>query len=127
MDAPRAGVTVLVVDDDPALRLLCRVNLELEGYGVLEAPTLEAAADTVATVPVDVILLDVHVGTGDGRVFLRELRDAENTIPVIFFTGSSALEDEDQELADGILPKPFQLEELIGAVRSVIGSIDSRT
>ena|SRR5438874_12357030 len=127
MDAPRAGVTVLVVDDDPALRLLCRVNLELEGYSVLEAPTLAAAADSVATEPVDVILLDVHVGAGDGRVFLRELRYAENTVPVILFTGSSALQDEDHELADGILPKPFQLEELIGAVRSVIGRIDSRT
>ena len=125
MEAPRAGTTVLVVDDDSALRLLCRVNLELEGYRVLEAPTLEAAEAAVATERVDVILLDVHVGEGDGRRFLRELRDAENAVAVALFTGSSELDSEDRELADAVLPKPFALGELTSTVRRLVGRIDS--
>src|SRR3954470_4521748 len=118
MNAPRAGTNVLVVDDDSALRMLCRVNLELEGYSVLDAATLEIAADLLATEPVDVVLLDVHVGEGDGLAFLRELRNAETDVAVALFTGSSTIEVPDRELADGVLPKPFALEELTSMVRS---------
>jgi len=56
--------TVLVVDDDDSLRLLCRVNLELEGYRVLEAATVKAAVNVLRDEPVDVVLLDVHIGSG---------------------------------------------------------------
>ena len=48
--------TVLVVDDEPALRLLCRVNLELEGHRVLEASTLTEARELIATEAPDVSL-----------------------------------------------------------------------
>src|SRR5205823_6175421 len=75
--------TVLVVDDDESLRMLCRVNLELEGYRVLEAPTVEIAQDLLRAEPVDVILLDVHVGTGDGFRVLEGLRGER----VALFTG----------------------------------------
>jgi len=126
MGGAASVTTVLVVDDDPALRLLCRVNLELEGYRVLEAATIEAAGDAVATEPVEVILLDVHVGTDDGRQFLRELRDAEVAVAVALFTGSSTLDDESRELADAILPKPFALEELTSTVQRLTRPIDSR-
>src|SRR5581483_5058003 len=127
MDGAAARTTVLVVDDDASLRLLCRVNLELEGYRVLEAATLEEAAETIATEAVDVILLDVHVGSGDGRVFLRQLRDAETDVRVALFTGSSKLDDEDREIADGVLPKPFALEQLTETVRRLARPVDSRT
>src|SRR5438045_9590232 len=60
------GHTVLAVDDDDSLRMLCRVNLELEGYRVLEAPTVERAETLLHDEAVDVVLLDVHVGAGDG-------------------------------------------------------------
>ena len=48
------GYTILVVDDDPALRMLCRVNLELDGYAVLEAGSVDEAAQHAATADVDV-------------------------------------------------------------------------
>ncbi len=58
---------VLVVDDEPSLRLLCRVNLELEGYRVLEAATRRRGDDARARAgDIDVVLLDVHVGADDG-------------------------------------------------------------
>src|SRR3954452_22419422 len=116
MNVPGSGGTVLVVDDDPSLRLLCRVNLELDGYRVLEASTIGAAAEAVATAAIDVVLLDVHVGQDDGREFLRELRDAEQDLAVALFTGSSTIDDESRKLADAVLPKPFALEELASTV-----------
>jgi DNA-binding response OmpR family regulator len=125
MEGARAGTTVLVVDDDASLRLLCRVNLELEGYRVLEAATLEDAANAVATEAVGVILLDVHVGAGDGRAFLRELRDSKTNVRVALFTGSSKLEDDDRRIADGILSKPFALEDLTSTVRRLAQRVDS--
>jgi DNA-binding response OmpR family regulator len=125
MEGAGAGTTVLVVDDDASLRLLCRVNLELEGYRVLEAATLEDAANAVATEAVGVILLDVHVGAGDGRAFLRELRDSKTNVRVALFTGSSKLEDDDRRIADGILSKPFALEDLTSTVRRLAQRVDS--
>ena len=58
-----SGKKVLVVDDESALRLLCRVNLELEGHRVLEAATLAEARELLAAELPDVMLLDVHLGT----------------------------------------------------------------
>jgi len=59
--------TVLVVDDDAAIRFLCRVNLELDGWAVHEAAAIEQARATLAATLVDIVLLDVHVGVGDGN------------------------------------------------------------
>ena len=53
--------TVLVVEDDPSLRLLCRVNLELEHYRVLEAADLDRATALLMEEPINVVLLDLHV------------------------------------------------------------------
>ena len=66
--------TVLVVDDSDSMRLLCRVNLELEGYRVLEAATLADAEGHLADEPVHVVLLDVHVGEENGYDLLERLR-----------------------------------------------------
>ena len=70
--------TILIVDDDASLRLLCRVNLELEGYNVLEAPSVAAAEDALAVDAVDLFLLDVHIGADDGLALMRSLRDREH-------------------------------------------------
>src|SRR3989442_10636564 len=112
--------TVLVVDDDPSLLMLCRVNLELDGYRVLEASTLPDARRVLERDPVDVVLLDVHVRGEDGRDLLRELRAKGSTPAVALFTGSTRLDAEDRRLADAVLPKPFQLGLLHTTVRSLI-------
>ena len=121
MEAAGAGPTVLVVDDDPALRLLCRVNLELEHYRVLEAATLEEATAALVSEPIDVVLLDIHVGREDGRLFLRDIRAQGNAVPVALFTGSSEVTEDESELAGAVLPKPFALEELTAVVGRLSG------
>jgi DNA-binding response OmpR family regulator len=127
MHALVPGPTVLVVDDDEALRMLCRVNLELDGYRVLEASTLGAARATLRTEPVSVVLLDVHVGEEDGRTLLRGLREDEAPLSVVLFTGSSEVDERHRELADGVLPKPFTLVELSSLVARLAGGLESPT
>ena len=100
--------TVLVVEDDESLRMLCRVNLELEGYRVLEAPTVEIAQDVLRVEPVDVVLLDVHVGSGDGFKVLADIRDEK----VALFTGSFQVDEQRAASVDAVLRKPFTLMEL---------------
>jgi DNA-binding NtrC family response regulator len=99
---------VLVVDDEPAIRLLCKVNLELDGYEVREAGTLDEARRHLEG-PVDVVLLDMHIGRDRGEVLLEEL--IERQIPVAVVTGSTDLATAGAR-ADATLGKPFTIEEL---------------
>jgi DNA-binding response OmpR family regulator len=113
------GPTILIVDDDASLRLLCRVNLELEGYNVLEAPNVAAAEDALAVDPVDLFLLDIHIGADDGLELMRSLRAREHVAPVVLFTGSATLDSTTVAEADGVVPKPFRLEQLLDVVRDL--------
>lgn len=113
--------TVLVLDDEPALRLLCRVNLELEGYRVLEAGSLEQARTALDAEPVDVALLDVHVGPERGLDLIPELRALEPPAAVVMLSGTSEVTPEIRAVVDGVLGKPFALGELTGTVERVLG------
>jgi two-component system, OmpR family, response regulator len=119
IDQVRAS-TILIVDDDASLRLLCRINLELEGYRVLEAPTVAAAEETLAGGGVDLVLLDVHIGADDGIALMRSLRRRKHTASVVLFTGSAQLDAETRAEADGVVGKPFRLEELFDVVHGLV-------
>jgi DNA-binding response OmpR family regulator len=100
--------TVLVVDDDESLRMLCRVNLELEGYRVLEAATVETAKELLRDEPIDVVLLDVHVGAGNGFSLLSDIGAQR----VAMFSGSFEADDRRRAQVDAVVRKPFTLTEL---------------
>jgi DNA-binding NtrC family response regulator len=110
------GNTVLVVDDEPAIRLLCRINLELDGHRVLEAATLGEARDALAEQP-SLVLLDVHVGIDDGLDLLTEIRQDHPEMRVVLLTGTADLDAAERQLADDVLLKPFTLEQLASTVR----------
>jgi DNA-binding NtrC family response regulator len=103
---------VLVIDDEPAIRLLCRVNLELGGYEVREAGSIQEARAQMAGV--DVVLLDMHIGNERGDVLLQEF--AEQSIPVAVVTGSTELEAIAETSAAAVLGKPFTIDELEATV-----------
>jgi DNA-binding response OmpR family regulator len=107
---------VVVADDDEAIRLLCRVNLELEGYRVLEAASADDLEELVAAEPVALVLLDVHLGHDDGLKAARRLRRAHPEVPLVVLSGSSQLR-AGSEAFDGAIRKPFTLEELTETVR----------
>jgi two-component system, OmpR family, torCAD operon response regulator TorR len=113
-----SGHTVLVVDDDASIRLLCRLNLELAGWHVLEAATLPLAREQLDAEDVDVVVLDVHVGTGNGLEFRDELRSNRPEVRVAMLTGS---EDVGNVGGDAVIPKPFTIEQLTSTVANLAG------
>ena len=102
-------LVVLVVDDVPAIRLLCRVNLELAGYEVRESGSIGDARALVEE-GVDIVLLDMHVGVERGEALLEEL--VQRRIPVAVVTGSTEIEAVAKKGADAVLAKPFTIEDL---------------
>jgi DNA-binding response OmpR family regulator len=108
------------VDDDPSLRLLCRVNLELDGYRVVEAGSLAEARAALARERVAALLLDVHLPDGDGRDLLGALGD--DRPPVAFFTGSVAIDPALRATVEDVLPKPFTLDELAATVGRLVAA-----
>jgi DNA-binding NtrC family response regulator len=110
----------MVVDDEPAIRLLCRVNLELEGYRVLEAGSLDEARRLLDAEHVDGALLDVHVGLDEGYELLRELAERDPAIPAALVTGSADVDTVDSANAAAVLGKPFTLEQLSTTVRLLV-------
>ena len=109
--------TVLVVEDDASLRMLCRINLDLEGYRVLEAETIQRAIELVTEQPVDVVLLDLHVGERHGTELLPVLRAQRPDAAVCLLSGTSEADPPDEEGVDGFIRKPFELDVLTETVR----------
>lgn len=105
---------VLVVDDDAALRMLIRVNLELEGFAVREASTVREAEAAIAAQRPDVVLLDVHLGSDDTNGLLEDVR--AQGIPVVLVTGSADMGDY-RDRADAVVGKPFVPQDLVDIVR----------
>jgi DNA-binding response OmpR family regulator len=108
--------TVLVVDDDASIRMLCRLNLELDHWRVLEAATLDQAREHLAGAEVAVVVLDVHVGSGNGVEFLQELRRDRPGLKVAMLSGSDRVGDVG---SDAVIPKPFTIEQLTSTVAAL--------
>ncbi len=108
--------TVLVVEDDESLRMLCRINLELENYRVLEADTVDRATALVSAEPIDVVLLDLHVGERHGTELLPVLRAERPDAAVCLLSGTSEADPPDEEGVDGFIRKPFELDVLTETV-----------
>jgi len=103
---------VLVVDDDPAIRLLCSINLQIDGFVVLEAEDGRRGLEQACSEHPDVIVTDVKMPGLDGFQLAEALRSNERTrqIPLIFVSGETdpANAGRARELgALAYLTKPF--------------------
>lgn len=115
------------MDDEPTIRLLCRVNLELEGFEVREAGTLAEARAAIEAEHPAVILLDMHVGRERGAALLTEIRLHRPRIAVALVTGSAEVQHgEGLSGADAVIVKPFSIEKLTGTVRALAAGDDAR-
>jgi DNA-binding response OmpR family regulator len=93
--------------------MLLRVNLELEGYRVLEAGNAGEIRQALAGDDVDLILLDVRLGDDDGIELAGEIRKAHPELRIAFLTGSAfGLATDAGGISDAVIQKPFDLEEL---------------
>ena len=107
---------VVVADDDDAIRLLCRVNLELEGYRVAEASNSRELARVADEEDVALVLLDIHLGSEDGIEVARGLRERHPGIAIAFLSGSVDFGERSASVSDAAIRKPFTLEEFTATV-----------
>lgn len=115
-DGPRRDASaprrVLVVDDEPAMRVLVRVNLQVEGVEVVEARDGLEAVEVATRARPDLVLLDVMMPGLDGWEVARRLGAAPETrdIPILFMTALAGLEDRRRGFEAGgvgYIVKPF--------------------
>ncbi|NYI03191.1 response regulator transcription factor [Allostreptomyces psammosilenae] len=115
--------TILVVDDEPAVRDALQAGLEFEGYRVVTAPDGVAALERVASERPGLVVLDVLMPRMDGLTACRRLRAHGDHVPVLMLTARDAVGDRVTGLdagADDYLVKPFELDELLARVRALL-------
>ncbi len=117
-----AGPVVLIVDDDGKLREFIRVNLEMEGYSVVEAANADEGLRAVEEQPPDLILLDVMMPGVDGWEMLRRVQERHGvgSIPVIMFSGKVDEADAVAHGAQGFIGKPFDPQQLIESTKQLL-------
>lgn len=114
---------LLIVDDEADLLAELRPMLERAGYRVVTASDGEAALAVIASESPDLVILDVLLPKQDGRAVLRQLRQADNWVPVILLTQvNTAMERvmSLQEGADDYLDKPFDPMELLARIQAIL-------
>jgi DNA-binding response OmpR family regulator len=121
--------TVLVVDDEAPIRLLCRVNLEAEGMTVLEASDGDSGLETARAEHPDVVLLDVMMPGRNGWEVAEELLsdDATSRIPIIFLTARAEVRDRAKGIDLGgvdYVTKPFNPVELAPLVQDLVRRVE---
>ena len=116
---------ILIVDDEPNVRLVFRTALESAGYSVSEVEDGETALDRLEESSADLVLLDLKMPGIGGMETLRRLRDAGNDVPVVIVTAHGSIPDAVQAMKFGaidFLSKPLRPE----ALRKVVGEVFRR-
>ena len=119
------GTRILVVDDEPAIRLLCRVNLQADGFMVKEAPDGAAAVALAHEWQPDLILLDVMMPGEDGFAVAERIRDDPQLsgVRVMFLTARADIGDNERARGTGVvghITKPFNPSSLSDEVRTAL-------
>jgi DNA-binding response OmpR family regulator len=121
--------SVLVIDDEAPIRLLCRVNLEAAGIDVSEAEDGHSGLEAARKERPDVILLDVMMPGMDGWQVFEALVQDERTseIPIVFLTARAELRDQARGLELGgvdYVTKPFNPLNLAPLVEDLLARIE---
>jgi two-component system KDP operon response regulator KdpE len=115
---------VLLVDDDPDQLKLRRMNLEMHGYRVGTAASVEAAMLAVANDHPHIVLMDLHLpGLGEGRELIRRLKSIDPGVHIVVLSGCPEELDPFPEtrLVDRCLRKPARSEQLVRTVKRLAG------
>ena len=119
------AATILIVEDDPAIRELLIINLEASAHRVMEAGSAEEAEQLIVHTLPDLILLDWMLPGRSGPQFAQRIRMAERTkdVPIIMLTARTDEQDRVTGLeigADDYMVKPFSPRELIARIKAVL-------
>ncbi len=116
---------ILIIDDDPSIVELVKVNLEIQGHAILTAPDGLAGAALAQQEAPDLIILDLMMPGSDGFTTCQRIRQHENTkdTPILMLTALSSTSDKVHGFnsgGDDYLTKPFEIPELIVRVKALL-------
>ena len=123
MNEPISNTSILLVEDEENLHEALKLNLELEGYGVVSAFDGAAALKAVQNEYFDLMILDVMLPEMDGINVIETIRLQNTEIPILVLSAKNSSADRILGLkkgADDYLTKPFNLEELLLRVQKLI-------
>ncbi|MDP8936395.1 MAG: response regulator [Actinomycetota bacterium] len=118
-------MTVLVIDDDPVILDLLRVNFEIEGFDVVTATNGEEGLERAQAVHPDVVISDIMMPKRDGLQLLGDLKADPDTedLPVILLSAKAQKSEVQEGLdlgADDYITKPFDPIKLIDRLNAVV-------
>jgi len=119
--------TILTVDDSASIRQMVKLTLKSGGYEVIEAVDGNDGLAQARRMRADMVITDLNMPGMNGLALIREIRKLGTYVgvPILFLTTESAAELKAEAKAAGAtgwIVKPFQQEQLLGAVRKVLGS-----
>jgi two-component system, chemotaxis family, chemotaxis protein CheY len=121
---------ILLVDDDPDIRVLTRTFLEHEGYSVLTSGDAERALQIFRSVPqIDLVVTDLYMPGRSGMELGLELKALRSELPVLLISGWTLDGEQEAGLkAEGwsFLAKPFRLTELLATVHRILAPVEAR-
>ncbi len=112
---------VLIVDDEPHLRLLYETELRRAGFETMTACNANQGLEFVETMKPDLVILDIRMAGMDGIEALQRIIERDNSIPVVLNTAFSSYKDNYLTwAADAYVTKSSDVTELLGAVHEVL-------
>ncbi len=114
---------ILLVEDEENIKNVVKLNLELDGYEVVETDNGKAAVHIFQEQHFDLLILDVMLPEMNGFEICEQVRLSNTTVPIIFLTAKDTPQDRVAGLkkgADDYLTKPFNLEELLLRVQNLL-------
>jgi len=122
--------SILLAEDDKNLGNLLREYLEAKGYNIKLAGNGKEAFDLFSKENFDLCLLDVMMPVKDGFTLAREIRAANNNVPIVFLTAKSMKEDAIEGFtagADDYITKPFSMEELLLRITAILRRVKNQS
>jgi two-component system response regulator RpaA len=122
---PKGKATIMVVDDDPAILQLLRMNLEFEGYQVVPASNAIDGMAKFRSTPIDLAILDIMMPQVSGIALLQQLRQLPQGehLPVMLLTALGETQHKVEGFrrgADDYMVKPFEVAELLARVEALL-------
>jgi len=116
-------ITILLAEDEPSLGQIIKESLETRNFNVLLCENGETALKTYQDKQPQLLVLDVMMPKKDGFTLAKEIRETDDTIPIIFLTAKSQTQDVVEGFHIGgndYLKKPFSIEELIVRIENLL-------
>lgn len=120
---------ILLVEDDDNLGFVIKDNLKVNGYKVYLCKDGQIGLETFNEKSIDICLLDVMLPKQDGFSLAKDIRKMNNSVPIIFLTAKTMIEDKTigfEVGADDYLTKPFIMDELLLRINAVLKRVESK-